>query len=107
MAYRPVMAISAIPPPPGAAWVGEWDENFGDRVFGSDGVHVGGVTALVTGVQNRDRSTASGVALRVQGTGIATAPTAAVIVDLTPAQAYELAAVLTTLAARAEETDRL
>ena len=107
MAYRPDMAISATPPPPGAAWVGDWDEQFGDRVFGFDAVNVGGITAMVTGVQNRDRSTATGVALRVQGTVITADAQAAVVADLTPAQASELAAVLTALASRAEEIDRL
>ncbi|MGI9164531.1 MAG: hypothetical protein ACR2JI_16660 [Mycobacterium sp.] len=86
--------------PPGTAWVGDWDAQFHDRVYGTDPVTVGGVAALLTGVQHRSGTTVSGVALRVGGG--AELP---IVVDLTPAQARELGEVLTVLAARAEALD--
>lgn len=80
-------------------WTGDWDRDFDDRIFGSAPVAVGAVSALVTGLQRRDGATVSGVALRVPGL-----PTP---VDLTPAQARELGAVLTAFAAQAEQIDGL
>ena len=87
-------------PPPGTAWVGDWDPQFHDRVYGADPVTVGGVAALLTGVQHRSGTTVSGVALRVDGgRGLP------IVVDLTPDQARELGEVLTGLAERAEVLD--
>ena len=93
------------PPPPGTAWVGDWDPQFYDRVYGADPVTVGGVAALLTGVQHRNGTTVSGVALRVDG-GVATGGTGLpIVVDLTPTQARDLGEVLTGLADRAETLD--
>jgi hypothetical protein len=86
-------------PPAGTAWVGDWDAQFHDRVYGTDPVAVGDVGALLTGVQHRDGSTVSGVAVRVGGIDLP------IVVDLTPAQARELGEVLIGLAARAESLD--
>ncbi len=85
------------PPPAGTTWTGDWDEQFHDRVYGADPVPIGPVAALLTGVQHRNGSTVSGVALRVAGA----------VIDLTPVQARELAEVLTALADRAETLDGL
>lgn len=95
-------AVPDTPLPPGVAWVGDWDENFGDRIFGADPITVGPVAALLIGVQNRDGSTVSGVALKVQGSAMADGR---VVADLTPEQARELANVLMTLADRTERLD--
>lgn len=92
-------------PPTGTAWVGDWDADFSDRVYGSDPVVIGDVAALLTGVQHRSGATVSGVALRVDGTVIETGCTAAVTADLTPGQARDLAVVLGALADRAEAVD--
>ena len=92
-------------PPAGTAWVGYWDEQFHDRVFGGDPVVIGDVAALLTGVQHRDGSTVSGVALRVEGAAIAGGQPVAVAADLTPGQARELAGVLAAMADRAEAVD--
>jgi hypothetical protein len=75
-------------------------------VFGTDPVPIGPVAALLTGLQHRDGSTVSGVALRVQGVIIAT-PESAVTADLTPTQARELADALSAMADRAEALDGL
>ena len=88
------------PPPPGTAWVGDWDAQFHDRVYGADPVAVGGVAALLTGVQHRNGTTVSGVAVRVDG-----GRELPIVVDLTPAQARELGELLTGLAERAEALD--
>lgn len=93
------------PPPAGTTWTGEWDEQFGDRVYGTDPVVVASVATLLTGVQHRTGSTVSGVALRVAGTPIADGDHGAVAADLTPAQARELADALNGLADRAEHLD--
>lgn len=98
---------SSAPPPAGTAWTGDWDEQFGDRVYGADPVAIGPVAALLTGLQHRDGSTVSGVALRVEGVIISAAPESAVTADLTPSQARELADTLTALADRAEALDGL
>ena len=99
------MTSSTPPPPPGTTWVGDWDGHFHDRVYGSDPVHLGGVATLLTGVQHRDGSTVSGVAVRVEGTVISGGPGSAVTADLTPEQARRLADALTVLADRAEVVD--
>ena len=101
------MTHTPTPPPVGSTWVGRWDRDFDDRVFGADPLPVGSVAALLTGVQHRDGSTVSGVALRVEGTVIDGGHTLAVTADLTPGQARELAGVLETLADRAEDLDGL
>lgn len=101
------MTHTPTPPPVGSTWVGRWDRDFDDRVFGADPLPVGSVAALLTGVQHRDGSTVSGVALRVEGTVIEGGHTHAVAADLTPEQARELAGVLGTLADRAEDLDGL
>ena len=93
------------PPPPGTAWVGDWDPQFYDRVYGADPVTVGGVAALLTGVQHRNGTTVSGVALRIDGGVLAGDKELPIVVDLTPAQARELGEVLTGLAERAEVLD--
>ena len=93
------------PFPPGAAGVGAGDEQFHDRVFGADPVVVAGAAALLTGVQNRDGSTVSGVALRVEGAPIRGGSAFTVAADLTPEQARELAGALISLADRAEQLD--
>ena len=95
------------PPPAGTAWTGEWDDHFGDRVYGTDPIVIGDAAALLTGVQHRNGSTVSGVAVRVAGVLIADAHQAAVAADLTPAQARELADALNVLADRAEQLDGL
>jgi phosphoribosylaminoimidazole (AIR) synthetase len=92
-------------PPTGTTWVGDWDADFCDRVYGSDPVVIGDIAALVTGVQHRSGATVSGVALRVDGTVIGSGRTAAVTSDLTPGQARDLAGLLVTLADRAEAID--
>ena len=92
-------------PPAGTTWVGDWDADFSDRVYGSDPVVIGDVAALLTGVQHRSGATVSGVALRVDGTVIETGCTAAVAADLTPGQARDLAGILVALADRAEPVD--
>ena len=99
------MASEDISPPAGTTWTGEWDADFGDRVYGGEPVSVGGVAALLTGVQHRSGSTVSGVALRVRGATIPDHRGAAVTADLTPAQARELAEVLAALAFQAERLD--
>ena len=92
-------------PPAGTAWVGDWDEQFHDRVYGADSVVVGDVAALLTGVQHRNGSTVSGVAVRVGGAVIVGGNEVAVAADLTPTQARELGEVLIGLAERAESLD--
>ena len=50
------MASSTNPttaPPADTAWVGDWDAQFHDRVFGADPVTIGDIAALLTGVQHR------------------------------------------------------
>jgi hypothetical protein len=76
-------------------------------VYGADPVPIGPVAVLLTGLQHRDGSTVSGVALRVEGVIISAAPESAVAADLTPTQARELADALTALADRAEALDGL
>ena len=98
---------TAIPPPAGTTWTGDWDEQFGDRVYGTDPIAVGGVAALLTGVQHRNGSTVSGVALRVASSVITGGHPAAVVADLTPPQARELADALNAFADRAERLDGL
>ena len=88
-------------PPAGAAWVGDWDAQFHDRVYGADPVAVGDIAALLTGMQHRNGSTVSGVAVRVGGTE------SPIVVDLTPAQAREFGEALIGLAERAEALDRI
>ncbi len=95
-----------IPPPAGTTWMGEWDTEFGDRIYGADPIVVGAVAALLTGVQHRSGSTVSGVALRMRGAVIA-GDQGAVVIDLTPAQAREIADALNALADRAEALDGL
>ena len=92
-------------PPPGTAWMGDWDGHFHDRVFGTEPVAGANVAALLTGVRHRNGSTASGVALRVEGTVVGGGRQVAVAVDLMPAEARELAEVLALLADRAEALD--
>ena len=93
------------PPPPGTAWVGDWDAQFHDRVYGADPVTVGGVAALLTGVQHRNGTTVSGVALRIDGRAGDGGKQLPIVIDLTPTQARELGEVLTGLAVRAEALD--
>jgi hypothetical protein len=101
------MTASDHPPPPtGATWVGPWHEGFDDRVFGGDPVGVGSTAALLTGMQHRDGSTVTGVAVRVGGVVIP-AGEGAVTADLTPTQARVLAAALNELADLADELDGL
>jgi hypothetical protein len=92
-------------PPAGTAWVGEWDAQFHDRVYGTNPVTVGDVAALLTGVQHRDGSTVSGVAIRVDGGSVVGGDTLPIVVDLTPAQAREFGEVLIGLAENAEALD--
>lgn len=97
-------------PPAGTAWFGDWDEQFQDRVFGADPVAVGDIAALLTGVQHRNGSTVSGVAVRVDGglfVGGAGGTGLPIVVDLTPAQAREFGELLIGLAGRAEALDRI
>ena len=101
------MTTPDIPPPSGTEWVSEWDCQFEDRVYGGPPVLLGDIAALLTGLQHRDGSTVSGVALRVRGTGIPAGGPAAVTADLTPAQARELADALIDLACTAERLDGL
>jgi len=92
-------------PPPGTTWVGDWDAQFHDRVYGADPVAVGAIAALLTGVQHRNGSTVSGVAVRVAGGAVIGANELPIVVDLTPAQARELGEVLIGLATSAESLD--
>lgn len=94
-------------PPPGTTWTGDWNPDYGDRVYGGDPMRIGDVAALLTGLQHHSGSTVSGVALRIEGTTIPDRPRAAITADLTPAQARELAQALTALADHAERIDRL
>lgn len=94
-------------PPPGTTWSGEWDAEYGDRVYGTDPISIGKTAALLTGVQHLDGATVSGVALRVQGAMIPDHRHPAITADLTPAEARELAHALTTLADQAETLDGL
>ena len=98
---------SPTTPPAGTAWVGEWDAQFHDRVFGADPVAVGDIAALLTGVQHRDGSTVSGVAVRVDGGPVVGGRELPIVVDLTPAQAREFGELLIGLAERAEALDRI
>ena len=66
---------------------------------------IANVAALLTGLQHRNGSTGSGVALRVEGRVIVGDQVGAVAADLTPSQARELAHLLSALADRAEELD--
>ncbi|MEI7519195.1 MAG: hypothetical protein WCJ98_12050 [Mycobacteriaceae bacterium] len=95
----------AAAPPAGTAWVGEWDAQFDDRVYGADPVTVGDIAALLTGVQHRNGSTVSGVAVRVDGGVVVGGRELPIVVDLTPAQARELGEVLIGLAENAESLD--
>lgn len=99
------MASADTVPPAGTTWMGEWDAELDDRVYGGDPVAVGGVSALLTGIQHRSGSTVSGVALRVEGVRIPDRQGAAVTADLTPTQARELAEALAALAFQAERLD--
>lgn len=101
------MTFGDAAPPPGTTWTGEWNVDFDDRVYGGEPVAVGGVSALLAGVQHRSGSTVSGVALRVEGARIPDLRGAAVTADLTPAQARELAEALAALADQAETLDGL
>ncbi len=94
-------------PPAGTAWVGEWDPQFHDRVYGADPVAVGDIAALLTGVQHRNGSTVSGVAVRVDGSPDVGGKTLPIVVDLTPAQAREFGEIMIELAERAEALDRI
>ena len=93
---------TSTPPPAGTTWTGEWDEQFGDRIYGTDPIVIGDTATLLTGVQHRNGSTVSGVAVRVAGAVIAGDQRGVVAADLTPAQARELADALHVLADRAE-----
>jgi hypothetical protein len=74
-------------------------------VYGADPVAVSGVAALLTGVQHRNGSTVSGVAIRM-GSGVAVGgKELPIMVDLTPAQAREFGEILIGLAERAEALD--
>jgi hypothetical protein len=92
-------------PPAGTVWVGDWDADFQDRVYGGDPVVIGDIAALLTGVQHRNGATVSGVALRVKGAVIGSGRRGAVTADLTPGQARDLAGVLTELADSSEAVD--
>ena len=94
-------------PPAGTAWVGDWDAEFHDRVYGADPVAVGGIAALLTGVQHRNGSTVSSVAVRVDGGLVVGGNELPIVVDLTPAQAREFGEVLIRAAERAEALDRI
>jgi hypothetical protein len=101
---RPAI-VTSPPAPPGATWVGPWQDGFDDRVFGGDPISAGGTAALLTGVQRRDGSTVTGVAVRVGGVAIPGGGDLAVTADLTPGQARELAAALRALADQADTLD--
>jgi hypothetical protein len=92
-------------PPAGTAWVGDWDPQFHDRVYGADPVTVGDIAALLTGVQHRNGSTVSSVAVRVDGGVVDGGKELPIVVDLTPAQARELGELLIGLAENAESLD--
>ena len=76
-------------------------------MYGADPVAVGGIAALLTGVQDRNGSTVSGVAVRVDGARADGGNESPIVVDLTPAQAREFGEVLVGLAERAEALDRI
>ena len=74
-------------------------------MYGAEPLTVSGIAALLTGVQHRNGSTVSGVAVRV-GSGVAVGgKELPIVVDLTPAQARELGEILIGLAERAEALD--
>ena len=74
-------------------------------MYGADPVTVGDIAALLTGVQHRNGSTVSGVAVRVDGGVVVGGRELPIVVDLTPAQARELGEVLIGLAENAESLD--
>ena len=76
-------------------------------MYGADPVAVGGIAALLTGVQHRNGATVSGVAVRVDGARADGGNESPIVVDLTPAQAREFGEVLVGLAERAEALDRI
>ncbi|MFM9035674.1 MAG: hypothetical protein ACKOQ4_15565 [Mycobacterium sp.] len=91
--------------PPGTTWTGEWNTDYGDRVYGTDPIAIGNTAALLTGIQHRTGTTVSGVALRIRGTTIPDHPQPAITADLTPTQARDLAYALSTFADQAEALD--
>ena len=94
-------------PPPGTTWSGDWDAEYGDRIFGTDPIEIGNTAALLAGIQHLDGATVSGIALRIHGATIPDDRHPAVTTDLTPTEARELAHALTTLADHAERLDGL
>lgn len=94
-------------PPPGTTWTGEWNADYGDRIYGTDPVEIGNTAALLTGIQHHTGTTVSGVALRIRGAEIPDLSHPAITTDLTPTQARELAHILNTLANQAEILDGL
>ncbi|MGV0991096.1 MAG: hypothetical protein ACOYB7_02475 [Mycobacterium sp.] len=93
------------PPPAGAEFVGEWDLQFDDRFFRFAPTSVEDVAAYLSGVQNRDATTATNVVLRLGGAVIVNGKSVDVAADLTPAQARELGRILTDLAERCHALD--
>ena len=93
-------AATDSPPPAGAEWVGEWDAQYQDRVYLFPAVEVDEVVMFLTGVQATDGRTATSIGLRFTDS-----PPMTVALDLTPAQARQLARVLMDQADAAERVD--
>jgi len=88
------------PPPVGTTWVSDWDGNFADRFFVGSEVEVDVLDYQAVSVRLSGCRHASGLTV----TNLRLAIDAGEAVDLTPAQAGQLAAVLL---ARAEQAERL
>jgi hypothetical protein len=91
---------ATTPPPAGAEWLGEWDAQHHDRVFLFPAVQVDEVVLFLTGVQTTDGRTATSIGLK-----FGDSPPMTLALDLTPAQARQLARALNDQADAAERVD--
>jgi hypothetical protein len=96
----PIEPEATTPPPAGAEWLGEWDAQYHDRVYLFPAVEADEVVLFLTGVQTTDGRTATSIGLKLRNT-----PPMTVALDLTPAQARQLARALLTQADAAERVD--
>ncbi|MBU3751065.1 MAG: DUF2510 domain-containing protein [Mycobacterium sp.] len=88
------------PPPVDAVWIGEWDTHAGDRAYRLPRVDAAAAIVFVTGLQNRDGSTYSGISMT-----FADSPRHTVAAEMTVAEARELARLLIAQADRAKALD--
>jgi len=91
---------ATTPPPAGAEWLGEWDAQHQDRVFLFPAVEVDEVVLFLTGVQTTDGRTATSIGVKFRNS-----PPMTMALDLTPAQARQLARALIVQADAAERVD--